>query len=360
MTLFQYFCLRHFLSIMGVFGTCLVLIFLLDFIEFLRRGSDIADASAVKLAGLSALRMFSLSEISLPFAVLVGAMLAFVNLSRRSELVVARAAGMSVWQMLMPVAAIAIGVGLASTMLYNPMSAMLKDKAYRLEAKLFGSRATLAETHKGGIWMRQDGNDGAYIVFAKSSLDQGETLRNVNIYRLTTQELITSRIEAASATLHDGYWDLSDVRTFTSKSSSPMQANMKLATNYKIETAREFFSTPETIPFWQLQDYITYNESVGLPATRYKLQYHALLARPAVFLAMVLIAASVSLRFSRFGGLRQLMFSGFVSGFGFFMFTRVAEDVGSAGIISPIVAAWLPALCGILIGATILLHQEDG
>lgn len=360
MILYRYFGKRHLSLILAVFFTCLMLIFLLDFIEFLRRGSDIQAVSSLKLAGLAALRMFSLSEISMPFAVLIGSMLAFVNLSRRSELVVARAAGMSVWQMLLPVGALAVLIGVFAITLYNPFAASLKDKAYRLESKLFGARATLAETHKGGIWLRQDGTDGAYLMFARSSLDQGETLRNVNIYMLNDKELVTTRIEATSAALKPGRWELTDARIFSAKEKSEPLASYTLNTNYKIETAREFFSTPETIPFWSLPAYIQYNESVGLPATRYKLQYQALLARPVLFLAMVFIAASVSLRYSRFGGLRQLMLGGFVAGFSFYMLTRVAEDIGSAGLISPVAAAWVPALSVLLIGATILLYQEDG
>ena len=51
-----------------------------------------------------------------------------------------------------------------------------------------------------------------------------------------------------------------------------------------------------------LDETIVRTERAGLDATRYRLQYEVLLARPLLFVAMVFVAASVSLRFFRFGG----------------------------------------------------------
>ena len=54
------------------------------------------------MAWLSFLHTPTVAEQALPFAVLFGSMIAFLNLSRKLELVVARAAGVSVWQFLAP------------------------------------------------------------------------------------------------------------------------------------------------------------------------------------------------------------------------------------------------------------------
>ena len=68
------------------------------------------------LAVMSLLRVPSILEQTLPFAVLFGAMGAFLALSRRLELVVARASGVSAWQFLTPAILIAgvLGIGAAT------------------------------------------------------------------------------------------------------------------------------------------------------------------------------------------------------------------------------------------------------
>jgi len=53
----------------------------------------------------------------------------------------------------------------------------------------------------------------------------------------------------------------------------------------------------------------------GIKAERYKLQYQTLLARPLLFATMVLIAASVSLRIFRLGGVGKMILSGVLAGF---------------------------------------------
>ena len=43
-----------------------------------------------------------------------------------------------------------------------------------------------------------------------------------------------------------------------------------------------------------------------------------------------------------------------------YVVTKIAWDLGSGGIVPPPLAAWLPAIVTVLIGATVLLHLEDG
>lgn len=75
---------------------------------------------------------------------------------------------------------------------------------------------------------------------------------------------------------------------------------------------------------------------------------------------MVLLAASFSLRFSRMGGVGITLSYGVAAGFVLYIGTKVLSDLGGAGLISPFVAAWSPAIVGVMIGALILLYQEDG
>ena len=39
---------------------------------------------------------------------------------------------------------------------------------------------------------------------------------------------------------------------------------------------------------------------------------------------------------------------------------KIAEDLGSGGVVPPLLAAWLPAIVATLVGVTVLLHLEDG
>src|SRR5207248_10833654 len=97
-TLSRYIGWRFFSAAASVFFGLLALVALVDFIEMLRRTSDMREVSALYVAEISLYRVPFLTERIMPFAVLVGAMLSYLSLSRRLELVVARSAGVSAWQ----------------------------------------------------------------------------------------------------------------------------------------------------------------------------------------------------------------------------------------------------------------------
>src|ERR1700674_2089961 len=121
-------CRRFPGAVGAVFLLCVGLIPIGDFFEMTRRLSDRPGTSIEDVALLVFLRLPSFTEQMLPFAVLIGAMATFLNLSRRHELVVARTAGVSVWQFAASTALIALVIGILATTVYNPLSAAMKER----------------------------------------------------------------------------------------------------------------------------------------------------------------------------------------------------------------------------------------
>jgi lipopolysaccharide export system permease protein len=114
------------------------------------------------------------------------------------------------------------------------------------------------------------------------------------------------------------------------------------------------------VSFWQLPNYIRSSESSGFATAGYRLQYQKLIAQPFLLAAMVMLAASVSLRFFRMGGVQKMVLSGVAAGFLLYVLSKVTEDLSKAELMHPIAAAWLPVCVGGLTGFLALLYQEDG
>ena len=75
---------------------------------------------------------------------------------------------------------------------------------------------------------------------------------------------------------------------------------------------------------------------------------------------MVLLAASVSLRFFRIGGVQKVVLGGVAAGFLLYVLAKISDDMSKAELMPPMLAAALPALVGGLGGFITLLYQEDG
>jgi lipopolysaccharide export system permease protein len=360
-TLARYFGFRFLKSVTGSFFGVVALAAMIDYVELLRRSSDWPNATALILAEISIFRVPQLSERIMPFAVLVGAMSCYLALSRRLELVIARAAGVSAWQFVAPSMIVAFLFGVVATAVYNPVAAVLHERSKRLEAEMMGEVAgSAAQENSGGFWVRQRSADGAAIINARSSREQGSQLGSVSVYTFDSAGQFQERIEAKRATLDQGYWRFEDTRIYASGSPPVLQDSYRLATNLTLEQVRESFATPETVPFWQLPSYIELADRAGLVAAGYRLQYQQLLSRPFLLTAMVLLAASVSLRFFRFGGVQKMVLGGISAGFLLFVLSKFTEDMSKSELLSPVMAAWIPVLVGSLAGFVVLLHQEDG
>ena len=363
LTLARYFAWRFAGATFAVFGGVFVLVVLVDYVELTRRAADIPNISPLIVAQTSLFRVPQATERMLPFSVLVGAMACYLILSRRLELVIARAAGMSAWQFVAPAVVIALLIGAVVTTAYNPLSASLRERSKRLESELFGERPSGGplQAGVGSFWVRQRSVDGRQaIINALGSREQGARLDGVTIFTYDPAGHFEERIEARNAALELGHWRLEAVRIYASGAAPRDLDSHLLSTTLTSEQVQESFATPETVSFWQLPLYIRRAEQAGLGAAGYRLQYQLLLAQPFLLAGMVLLAASVSLRFFRFGGVPKMVLSGVGAGFLLYVLSKVTTDLSKAELMHPGAAAWVPVLFGVVTGFVVLLYQEDG
>jgi lipopolysaccharide export system permease protein len=359
-TLARYFGMRFLITLIAVLAGVLTMIILIDYVELMRRLDDVPNASALLVAKTSLFRVPQIAERVLPFCVLIGAMSCYLGLSRRHELVVSRAAGMSAWQFTMPAIVVALLVGVVATTVYNPVAAVLNERSKRLEAEISGNAQAGLQATVNGFWVSQRSGTGHSIINATNSRQQGVLLGNVTAFLFDQRNRFLARVEARSAVLESGHWRLDDARVFAPGKPPVQRETYQLATTLTPEQVRETFSTPETVPFWQLPQFIDLAERAGLTAAGYRLQYQKLLARPFMLAAMVLLAAAFSLRFFRFGGVQKMVLGGIASGFLLYVMSKVTDDLSKAEMLPPILAAWMPAVVGSMIGFLALLYQEDG
>jgi lipopolysaccharide export system permease protein len=356
-TLGRYLSSRFFRMILAVFATIFSLVYVIDFVELLRRTGNMTGVTTSSVAFLTLLRTPTVSEQVLPFCVLFGSMAVFLNLTRKLELLVARASGVSVWQFLFPPILIAITIGVLSVAILNPLSASMKQRADRIEATLFGKEGSSGSTE---LWVRQTSVDGESIIRADGAKNGNNVLLGVTVYTYDRDGHFAQRIKAAQATLGTDVWRLDDVEVTEPGEEARSFKTYLLATNLQPGEVTQGSMSAEAVPFWDLPALRQETESAGLDASGYRLQFQSLLARPLLLVAMTLIAAAFSLRFFRFGGIAKFIGGGVAAGFVLYVATKFVGDLGGSGVLSPPVAAWSPAIVASMLGALALLNQEDG
>lgn len=346
---------RHFSATLAlILLAASLVIFLADYVEVLRRFGDAEGFTGLTGVGLAAMHVPILLDTALPFAFLFAALLSLIGLSRKLELVVARASGVSVWGFLKAPFVLAILIGAGATAILSPVAVNLKEQAEHIEATLSG------RTGEGGHWFRQDGRDGPSIVYAGSVDEGGRVLFGVTAFLFDTAGQLREKIKAPRAEYGPNRWTFLDAVATSAEEGPRPVPRYDLPTELAAAELMRSFAEPGAISVWSLPAAIATAERTGLDPDRFRVAFHALISRPIFLLAMVMIAATVSLRLSRQGGTWRLILAGAAIGFLLYAFSEIASDLGANGIINPVLAAWLPPIVAMTFGATALLIQEDG
>jgi lipopolysaccharide export system permease protein len=365
-TLSLYIARVFLLAVLAMLAALSALVALFDFIELLRRSVTRPEATFGVVSEIAAMRLPWVAMEILPFAVLLGGIIAFWRLTRSSELVVARAAGVSAWQFLAAPVICAIALGAFATGAISPLSAVMRARAEVLEDNFLRTGGGPMALNGGQLWLRQADRgldpQGVAILHARAVEAREVELyaRDVTVFRLDDSDRLLQRIDAANAVLLEGAWSLFQARTVTAGHLPVAKARLEFPTDLTVSRVQESFATPDTFSVWALPSFIALLDRSGFSSIRHRLHYQALLALPLLAGTMCLLAAGFSMRPQRRGGVAQMIGSGIAAGFALFLVSKLAEEFGQSGAVPPLLAAWAPAAAGLMLSVALLLHLEDG
>lgn len=210
LTLSKYLSKQLLQGLLIVLTAFVCLIYLFDLVEHIRRASGRDGVGFATLMTMSALRLPSLIQQVLPFGFMFATMFCFIRLSRSQELIVARAAGVSVWQILAPGLMVTLALGIATITIFNPISSTLVGQYEQMEAKYLRGRPSLLAVSSGGLWLRQGDQAGQSVIHAQAVDAASMRLDDVIIFLYEGTDRFAGRIDAKSAELKAGHWLLND------------------------------------------------------------------------------------------------------------------------------------------------------
>ena len=366
MTLHLYFARRFFRSFMSVLLVFFGIIFLLDLVEQIRRFGN-TEASFGQIVALTLLNVPETIYRILPLIMILATLALFLGLARSSELVVTRASGRSALKSLAAPLVVTVLVGVIAVAAVNPIIAATQRQYETLVGRLTGQGASVVSVSREGLWLRQGGASGQTVIRASSSNLDGTELGGVTFYGFDLEGRATYRIEAGSARLTLGAWEITNAKEwrFGGGEAVPEQAafsapRMSLASNLTRDQIIDSFGTPSAIPIWELPRFISQLEAAGFSARAHRTFFHMELALPVLLVAMVLVGAGFTMRHTRFGRTGLMVMMALCLGFALYFVRNFAAILGENGQIPVVLAAWGPPIAACLLPLGLVLHLEDG
>ena len=292
----------------------------------------------------------------LPFAVLLGTLIAFVGLNQHSEVVAMKAAGMSAHQILAPLVVASIGIA-AILFAFNEGVVVNSTRAVTAWSDNDYKPVPRASGVLGNVWVL----NGEDLIRAGTVGGQPFTAHRVSIFD-RGGGVLEREIQAAKATPRPGTndWLLEDVRIYDARMNVVRRvksmAGMEGVTPNQLTLAKV---DPTELSYWTLKKRIAELEAAGRPADEARAGLAHKISGPLSTLLMPLLAAVAAFGLARSGQVMMRAVTGMALGFAYFVVDNFSLAMGNAGTYPPVVAAWAPFLLFLLIGETVLIRTEE-
>ena len=305
---------------------------------------------------------------TLPLIVMLGSLICFLGLTKSNELIITRSSGRSALRILFIPICITLVFGVIGTTIGNPLVAISIKSSENFLENLDLKPKNLFSVSSDGIWLRETSSNSQMVVHATRTNAGGTNLFDITLFQFDGEDNLEKRIHAEQGKIKQGAWELENAKVWVYSSKRLSIDEIKfdkspkilIKTNLTQDQILNSFSDPRAISFWSIPDFIKRLEISGFSATRHKLFYQNELSRPLFLVAMMLIGAAFSLRYTRFGQTGLLILVSVLVGFVLFSINRVALSLGEAQQIPIVLATHGPPVAGILITIGFLLHMEDG
>lgn len=272
-----------------------------------------------------------------PLVVLLGGIIGLGVMASHSELVVVRAAGVSlkriIWSVL-KVGFLLMGVMIVIGEYIAPAAEM---KAQSLKAEAMEQRV-MFRSHMG-LWAR-DGQRFIHIQDVNSS----ESVGRVSVYEFDEQNQLDTVTKARTAEFADGAWTLNKV-VQSSVSSEGVETVRKKSDLWTALIEPKVMGVvavkPDYLSVTGLYRYIDYLESNGLDSGRYELAFWRKLVSPFVMLVMIFVAVPFVFGPLRSTGIGQRIFVGTLVGIGFYLIDQTLGQMGLVYGLAPVVGVFI-------------------
>jgi lipopolysaccharide export system permease protein len=364
MILHRYFARRFLMIFLGIFAVFLLIMMFLDLVDQMRRFARV-DAGFVDILTLTMLNVPEALYRIMPLIMILSAIALFLGLARSSEMVVTRASGRSALRALLAPLTVALMIGVLAVAIFNPVVAGT-SKQFEARGNALKGESSVLSLADSGLWLRQGTPDSQTVIRAASANLDGTELTQVTFITFSPSGGPAERVDAASAVLVDGAWNVSKAKKWlladetTPEATATLHDTMRIPSTLTPDQIRNSFGTPSSIPIWELPAFIDRLQTAGFSAQRHLVWFHTELALPIFLVSMVMIAAGFTLRHQRGGRTGIMVISAIMLAFIIYFIRNFALVLGENGQLPAVMAAWVPPLAAIGLSLGFLLHNEDG
>ena len=347
--------LDRYIGIQIMMGTLLALAVLLSvfsFIDFIDDLDSVGQGTYTFAGALthSLLTMPGRAFALFPPAALIGTLLGLGTLAASNEIVIVRAAGVSVARVagaVMKSGLILVLLSLAFGELVSPRSEQLAQEKRSVAVSQHLSLMT-----QYGSWMR----DGRSFINIRRILPD-EKLEDVYIYHFDEQNRLRTSTHAKRAAHDEKSWTLENIEQSSISDGEVVTRKLELAkwdSDLLPDLVNVASVEPESLSAYGLMKYLDYLRANGLSTARFELALWNKVVYPLATAVMIYLAAALVLSRPSPMAVGQRIVIGALVGVGFHILHNTSVRIGLVYEFSPLFTALLPTLAFFAVGTWLI------
>jgi lipopolysaccharide export system permease protein len=296
-----------------------------------------------------------------PMATLLAALLAFSRLSHDSEVIAFRAAGISLFRLIVPV----LGLGLLVSLANLTFSEIVVPESNKAAKNLLIETSLQSQPKlQKNIFVPELQHGVLKRIFYARSM-KGSSMEGVIVQEFNPEGGLSQIINAKQASWKSGknQWLFRDGIIYLIAESGEYKHLIKFNEQHitiKYTPADLYIGdrNPDEMTLQELKEFISLKEKMGVDTVDLQIQYNMKLSIPFASLVFALLGAPLGLSPRRAAGSIGLGLSIIVIFF-YYILTFVSLAVGETRLLPPVAAAWVPNLVTGGVGWYILKRASE-
>lgn len=338
-------------------GTLLVMCVLLSLFVFIELVSELDVIGKGQYGTWEAFQYVALSVPRLtyelmPLAALLGSLIGLGLLASNNELVVMRAAGVSLNRMTWGALKAGLLLVIVAVLMGELVAAESEQRAQDVRSTALSGQTSLRTDE--GFWTR----DGSNFINVRGVFPGGR-LTGVYIYEFDEAQRLQRVSSAKSATYDEGQWLLETVRRSEITGDgvrTERLPHMTWHSRLSLELLDIIAIQPDSLSSAGLYKYIRYLEDNGLSAARYQMEFWTRIVLPFATCVMVFVALPFVFGPLRSVGAGQRILVGVLAGLGFYVFNQIVSYVGLIYQFNPAASAAAPTV--LFLGVAVYMMRK--
>ncbi len=190
----------------------LLIVFLVEFVELLRRTSENPNISSMfYVLYLAFLKITESIAFIIPISIFVTTMITCRSFNRHREMVIIQNAGLHSFRILYPFIVFTIFFCVIYFIFLNPFFSHATNAYQKIEQEVFRGKLSKASISKSGIWLRQGSENNKIVIRAANFLPKESLFKDTTFYIYTKKNNFIERIDAETVQLEKNFWVMKNV-----------------------------------------------------------------------------------------------------------------------------------------------------